>query len=90
MKYLLSLLVIISFLSCADDSTDVVDHSIETPHMEVNKPATMQYSIISQFPHDTSAYTQGLEFYNGKLYESTGDFENSSFRITDVKTGAVL
>ena len=90
MKYSLSLLVIVSFFSCADDGTDVVDHSIETPHMEVNKPATLQYSIISQFPHDTSAYTQGLEFYNGKLYESTGDYENSSLRITDVKTGAVL
>jgi glutamine cyclotransferase len=80
----------VSLFSCANDETDVVDHSIETPHKEVKKPAELKYDIISQYTHDTSAYTQGLEFYNGKLYEGTGDYENSSLRITDVKTGAVL
>lgn len=44
---------------------------------------------MSAYPHDTGAYTQGLEWYNGKLYESTGDYEKSSLRITDVKTGKV-
>ena len=47
------------------------------------------YTIIAEYPHDTSAYTQGLEFYNGKLYEGTGDFQTSSLRITDYKTGKV-
>lgn len=47
------------------------------------------YNIIAQYPHDTSAYTQGLQYYNGKLYEGTGDYETSSLRITDLKTGKV-
>jgi glutamine cyclotransferase len=49
----------------------------------------ISYNIVAQYPHDTSAYTQGLEFYNGKLIESTGDFTNSSLRVTDYKTGKV-
>jgi glutaminyl-peptide cyclotransferase len=47
------------------------------------------FTILSEYPHDTSAYTQGLEFYKGKLYEGTGDFKSSSVRITDYKTGRV-
>ena len=47
------------------------------------------YTVIANYPHDTVAYTQGLEFHNGKLYEGTGDFKTSSLRITDYKTGKV-
>ncbi len=49
----------------------------------------IDYTIVAQYPHDTSAYTQGLQLYNGKLYEGTGDYETSSLRITDLKTGKV-
>jgi len=53
------------------------------------KTPVISYTVIAQYPHDTSAYTQGLEFHNGKLYEGTGDYETSSLRITDYKTGKV-
>ena len=53
------------------------------------KTPVIPYSVMAQYPHDTSAYTQGLQLHNGKLYESTGDFANSSLRITDYKTGKV-
>lgn len=35
-------------------------------------PRTMTFSILNTYPHDTAYYTQGLEFYQGKLYEGTG------------------
>ncbi|MEO6254475.1 MAG: glutaminyl-peptide cyclotransferase [Ferruginibacter sp.] len=60
------------------------DKSIKT----VPTPA-IPYTIVAEYPHDISAYTQGLEFYKGKLYEGTGDFKTSSLRITDYKTGKV-
>ncbi len=44
-------------------------------------------SIIGQYPHDTATFTEGLEFFNGKLYESGGDFKNSVLRFGDAKTG---
>ncbi len=62
----------------------VVDDSIKTKPIPI-----ISYTIAAEYSHDTSAYTQGLEFYNSKLYESTGDFENSSLRVTDYKTGKV-
>lgn len=53
-----------------------------------------QYTFekVSEYPHDTKAFTQGLEFDNGVLYESTGAGNQliSSIRKVDLKTGEVL
>lgn len=38
----------------------------------VPAPVSLAFQVINQFPHDTSAFTEGFTFYNGKLYESTG------------------
>ena len=65
------------------------DEKYNDPTVEALKTPVISYTIAAEYPHDTSAYTQGLEFHNGKLYEGTGDFETSSLRITDYKTGKV-
>jgi glutamine cyclotransferase len=58
------------------------------PDIAPPPPAPLiSYSIIGQYPHDTGAYTQGLEFHNGKLFEGTGDYENSSLRIVAPESG---
>lgn len=46
--------------------------------------------VIRSFPHDTSAYTQGLLFYRGHLLESTGRLALSDVREVDLTTGKVL
>ena len=56
----------------------------------VEKPALYDYKIINTYPHDTKAYTQGLEYYNGFLYETTGHYGESTLRKVDIKTGKVL
>lgn len=48
------------------------------------------YSVVKAYPHDTSAYTEGLVFSNGSLYESTGEYGTSSLRRVDLETGTVL
>ena len=48
------------------------------------------YKIVNTYPHDKTAYTQGLEYYNGFLYESTGKRGKSSLRKVELKTGKVL
>jgi glutamine cyclotransferase len=53
-------------------------------------PAPIPYEIVNIYPHDTKAFTEGLEFYNGVLYESCGEYGTSDLRKTDWKTGAVL
>src|SRR5690349_17627464 len=80
-----------SILSCNSNSneTETEDTTISIPSNGIPAPAQLTFSVIAQHPHDTSAYTQGLEIHNGRLYESTGDYINSSLRITDWKTGNV-
>ena len=83
MKQYLAITMLLLFTACNSKEPDYDPTVVPVP-----TPA-ISYNIISQYPHDTSAYTQGLQFYNGKLYEGTGDFETSSLRITDLKTGTV-
>jgi len=46
--------------------------------------------VIRSFPHDTSAYTQGLIWHGGFLYESTGRTGQSSLRKVQLDSGKVL
>ena len=48
------------------------------------------YDIINEYPHDPSAYTQGLSFENGALFEGTGRYSQSSLRRVELETGRVL
>ncbi|MBO0722132.1 MAG: glutaminyl-peptide cyclotransferase [Blastocatellia bacterium] len=67
------------------------------PHQE-NSPAdqtkaavpTFGYEVVNTYPHDPAAYTQGLVYQNGVLYESTGLNGQSSIRIVELQTGKVL
>ncbi len=43
--------------------------------------------VLATYPHDRGAYTQGLFFHEGELYESTGQYGRSSFRKVDLTTG---
>lgn len=53
-------------------------------------PKIYSYEIINEYPHDIASYTQGLEFFNDTLYESTGQYKESKLRKIDYKTGEVL
>jgi len=48
------------------------------------------YRILHTYPHDPHAFTQGLVFAGGRLYESTGRNGHSSLRMVDLETGRVL
>ena len=52
-------------------------------------PIVYDYKILETYPHAINAYTQGLEFVGDVLYESTGQYGESSLRKTDYKTGRV-
>lgn len=53
------------------------------------KPKLLKYTIVNTYPHDTAAFTEGLEFYRDTLYESTGQKGSSFFRKYDYKTGKI-
>ena len=70
-----SILVLAALLACISCSAGVRDYKVE---------------VVKSYPHDTKAYTQGLFFIDNTLYESTGQYGESSFRKVDLETGKVL
>ncbi len=53
-------------------------------------PVRYTYRIVNSYPHDIRAFTQGLVYYDGYLYESTGQYGQSTLRKVDLETGEVL
>lgn len=53
-------------------------------------PKKLSYTVINTFPHDTSAYTEGLGYVDGKLLESTGEKGASQLKYVDLKSGKTL
>jgi glutamine cyclotransferase len=66
--------------------------SLAVPSSCSGRTGAKQYRIkvLQVLPHDRSAYTQGLFFDNGQLYESTGEYGASSMRKVDLESGKVL
>jgi glutamine cyclotransferase len=50
-------------------------------------PENLAYRIENVYPHDIKAYTQGLIFEDGYLYEGTGQYNESSLRKVEITTG---
>ncbi len=57
-----------------------------------SKTQVEEYKLVveKEYPHDETAYTQGLFFYEDVLYESCGQYGSSNFRKVDLTTGRVL
>lgn len=69
------------------------EHQSVTTHITILNnefPKIYTYKILHEYPHDITSYTQGLEFFNDTLYESTGQYKESKLRKVDYKTGTVL
>ncbi|RMG94531.1 MAG: glutaminyl-peptide cyclotransferase [Chloroflexi bacterium] len=61
-----------------------------TPTLSPTDPTPRySYRIIHTYPHDPEAFTQGLVYENGVLYEGTGLRGRSSLRLVTLETGAV-
>jgi glutamine cyclotransferase len=60
------------------------EQNVETP------PIQYSYMVLNTYPHDTSAFTEGLVYSDGYLYESTGLNGDSTLRKVDLRTGEVL
>jgi glutamine cyclotransferase len=52
-------------------------------------PEKINYTVVNTWPHDKQAYTQGLFYHEGWLYESTGQWGQSSLRKVNISNGEV-
>jgi glutamine cyclotransferase len=78
----------------ASERIEAVAVAAETPNIP-NRPSTTQappvygYRVIRSYPHDRQAFTQGLVYEAGELYEGTGIRGQSSLRRVALETGTV-
>ena len=71
------------FIGCNNSEDGGTDAPVRTTPV-------LSYSVLSVHPHDTSYFTEGLEFYNGYLLESTGNYGPSKLVKMDLATGKVV
>ncbi|HMO62788.1 MAG TPA: glutaminyl-peptide cyclotransferase [Ferruginibacter sp.] len=89
MKKLFPLFFLLVLLSCNnnDDTRDNDTGETNTGGTGLPAPAMLHATITAEYPHDTDAFTEGLQWYNGKLYESTGLETKTMIKEVDLKTG---
>ncbi len=51
---------------------------------------TYGFELVTEHPHDPGAFTQGLQWFDGRLFESTGQVGTSGIREVDLKSGRVI
>ncbi len=71
----------------AEGKTDTITKFITV--LSDKAPKLYGYEVIKTYPHDSNSYTQGLEFHNGILYESIGQYGQSALLKVDYKTGKI-
>lgn len=49
----------------------------------------LRVEVLERYPHDSAAFTQGLELHDGDLYEGTGQYGESELRLVDLASGEV-
>jgi len=91
-KVLFAAIVIFTTLAaCNEAGTTSAD---DTNKNVAAAPPAIQYAVVNKYPHDTAYFTEGLEFFKGQLFESSGGNADESpypseLGVSDLKTGKV-
>ncbi|HVF44614.1 MAG TPA: glutaminyl-peptide cyclotransferase [Pyrinomonadaceae bacterium] len=104
MRQLLSLLLLAALSGCDGGGAGAQRNSLPTDAAPTNPAANSNasrgastagvpvygYEVVSAYPHDAQAFTQGLVFEGGQFLESTGLERHSTLRRVELQTGKVL
>lgn len=93
-RILFAAALMVSIASCDNDSPKQTDNNTTTTTTPADngipRPQTIVYQLIGEYPHSTGAYTEGLQYVDGYMYEGTGQYGRSYIAKTDLKTGKEL
>lgn len=94
MRLYFILFLLLFTAACGDKSSPAnvnktVNKTSTTPAASSKVPV-YTYEIVNTYPHDPRAFTEGLFFHNGFLYESTGQEGKSDLRKVELETGKVV
>lgn len=84
--YFVTILLLVS--SCKNN--EATDQDKSTNAQVIQAPTNLSYQVLKIYPHDTSSYTQGLTWHEGKLWEGTGWYTESKLLLTDLATGKAI
>jgi glutamine cyclotransferase len=90
LKELSKAFITIGLLAACNGGNKPVAVSVETTTAGNRTPAVISYAVVNIYPHDPKAFTEGLEYKDGFLYEGTGQYGGSDLRKVDLKTGKVV
>ena len=90
LRLLVTLALSIASLQCNGANSASTSKNAENTAEPAGPPVNYGYQVLNIYPHDPGAFTQGLFFVDGKLYEGTGEAGRSSLREVELETGHVL
>jgi len=92
MRLILLIFAAVSVLSCSGSPTNstLVNKPVSPTPAKSGPAPVYTYEIVKSYPHDPNAFTEGLYFKDGFLYESTGEEKKSSLRKVELETGKVV
>ncbi len=90
MKTFRSLLLILALAACGPSESRPEAPASTNPPASARPTPLYTYRVLNVYPHDPGAFTQGLVYLDGTLYEGTGLEGHSSLRKVDLETGEVL
>lgn len=81
-----------AFGACSESdsaaSAAAATDSLEGPAVE--RTPTYTFDVVAEYPHDSQAFTQGLQWHDNRLFESTGQVGQSNIREVELVSGRVL
>ncbi|MDP4619754.1 MAG: glutaminyl-peptide cyclotransferase [Sediminibacterium sp.] len=86
-KYILLFTFIITMNSCGNNTA--TSENNEVNENVIKAPTQLQYEVVKVYKHDTSSYTQGLEWYGETLIEGTGNYGKSQLHKMDANMKGV-
>lgn len=92
MRLLIIFFTTAMMLGCSGDQLNPKPN-VNTSNSNAAKAASLPvdgYIVVKTYPHDPRAFTQGLFYHDGFLYESTGQYGTSSIRKVELETGKVV
>ena len=83
-KHLAIILVTVAVIAASSVTLVLLSNNPVDP-----EPVHYTYSVVNVYPHDEAAFTQGLVFEDGFLYEGTGLWDQSTLRRVELETGNI-
>ena len=85
---ILGLLIATTAAACSSDKTQA--GATPAPSVTSTRTPTYTFELVRKYPHDPTAYTEGLLFHEGRFFESTGEIGKSNIREVELETGRVI